>query len=612
MRKIISVLILTIILISTSMTVSLAADITDLLTFEEISFQTPEAITEDLALIKKFYEWDVSWESKKDNIIDTDGHVTRPMMGEDSVTVELVATLTNGTSTKYKSFIVTVLPIEDEKEILEKAKYTLTFENLSQTSSGSAYGILTLPSRGAYNTLILWESSDDGIIKIVPDGENYKGIISNAYWGDGIYNTALTATIMYKNEFVTKQFYITTAEKESIYIYSDTMQSVLNEFDLNFKKENSVLAIRKDLVLPKYDTVQMSFKSSDESVISNDGVVTRAYDKDNGVSFSVTFKNGYEKAVVLYWLNVKAVESDTISNYLEEDVAWAINQIKGNNSIANISTNLTLPEEGPNGSKLTWTSSNEGAITSKGVITRGTSDVDVVLTVRASYSKEYKEEALTIRIKAISNIIPPPTSGGGGGSSGGGISPTTRPPIVEDTDNTVFSDVPRSHWSYDAVMSLYNKGIINGVSDGYYAPDTNITREAFVKILVQASGLEVKEYAPVFEDVRPDEWYYNYISTAEAHKIVNGIGDSLFGIGESITRQDIFTIIARAFYPDEKAQSSPVFSDFYQAKEYSQNSIALLAEKGIIKGDENACNPNGFASRAEVAAVIYRVINAVK
>ena len=78
-----------------------------------------------------------------------------------------------------------------------------------------------------------------------------------------------------------------------------------------------------------------------------------------------------------------------------------------------------------------------------------------------------------------------------------------------------FSDVPAEHWAYKPINTLYEKGIINGVSATEFSPDTEITREEFLKLIVVLSGCEIESDSTVhFEDTDPDAWYYPYVSAA--------------------------------------------------------------------------------------------------
>ena len=91
---------------------------------------------------------------------------------------------------------------------------------------------------------------------------------------------------------------------------------------------------------------------------------------------------------------------------------------------------------------------------------------------------------------------------------------------------------------------MTEKGIVSGDDTGKFNPNDNITREQFLKMLVEAAGIETDEAENTFADVK-DAWYKPYVLKAKNFGIVNGISDTEFGIGSNITRQDMAVMITR-------------------------------------------------------------------
>ena len=108
----------------------------------------------------------------------------------------------------------------------------------------------------------------------------------------------------------------------------------------------------------------------------------------------------------------------------------------------------------------------------------------------------------------------------------------------------VFSDT-ESHENRDAVSILGSYGIISGVGGGRFSPDSTMTRAQFAKIVVCALGLEA-QYRGTFADVAESAWYAPYVDTAAAYGIVRGVGDGKFNPDSSITRQESAVMLARA------------------------------------------------------------------
>ena len=222
-------------------------------------------------------------------------------------------------------------------------------------------------------------------------------------------------------------------------------------------------------------------------------------------------------------------------------------------------------------------------------------------------------------------------SGGGGGGGGGGSStsaivtnssiPQELPEIqIGDLSETEtvseqefkFSDLDESHWAYNPVTELAKKGIVNGY-DGKFNPNANVTREEFVKMLVTAVGIET-ESANVFEDVADDAWYAPYVSAAKNSGIVNGISETHFGTGLYITRQDIAVMLYNTLkdITFEESEKEVPFADEEEISDYAKEPVRVLTLINMIEGrDENRFAPTENATRAEAAALIYRLINQI-
>ncbi|MBR5219054.1 MAG: S-layer homology domain-containing protein [Clostridia bacterium] len=190
---------------------------------------------------------------------------------------------------------------------------------------------------------------------------------------------------------------------------------------------------------------------------------------------------------------------------------------------------------------------------------------------------------------------------------------TTEPEPVVPEIKVEFSDVPETHWAREYIYELAKRGIINGTGENLFAPEANITREQFAKILVEAFGLRDDTATCDFTDVKKGEWYEIYVASAQKYGIINGIGDGLFGVGQNITRQDMAVMITRAAQaanvtiPAKKGM--PAFSDYASVSSYATVSIRILTSGDIINGfEDNTFRPFANATRAQAAKMIYMLI----
>ncbi len=220
-------------------------------------------------------------------------------------------------------------------------------------------------------------------------------------------------------------------------------------------------------------------------------------------------------------------------------------------------------------------------------------------------------------------------SGGGGSVSGGGSSagassftPAVLPenlqpitPVPEQkpqSPSKVFNDLAGYEWAADAIDRLFEKGIISGDGDGGYAPERNITRAEFLKLLVEATEIKVVENVEIiFDDVPETSWYYPYVKIAYSNKLVNGVSKIEFAPQNYITRQDMAVLInnylklsGKGFFGDEKR-----FADGNSIAEYAKDAVDTISASGIINGyEDGSFRPTALASRAEVAVLIDRLL----
>ena len=73
-------------------------------------------------------------------------------------------------------------------------------------------------------------------------------------------------------------------------------------------------------------------------------------------------------------------------------------------SVSSVRNDITLPSVGASGSTITWTSSDESALTAQGVVTRpaaGQSDAEVTLTATISYAGHTAEKKFVVKVEAM-------------------------------------------------------------------------------------------------------------------------------------------------------------------------------------------------------------------
>ncbi|MCI9626285.1 MAG: hypothetical protein HFI90_05825 [Clostridia bacterium] len=212
-------------------------------------------------------------------------------------------------------------------------------------------------------------------------------------------------------------------------------------------------------------------------------------------------------------------------------------------------------------------------------------------------------------------------SGGGSGSgsggrgsgskvSGGTISVPPNMTAPNEIDVNYYSDVTPSHEAWNAITYMTKIGKIQGVGNGQFLPDASITREEFVKILVEALFTVDASATTAFQDVAVDSWYYKYVATAQKLGVVNGISETSFGSGAHMTREEMATLVYRAAAATgislDTEGSSAVAADEDNISTWAYYPIYALRRSGMITGEN--VRPRDRATRAEAVQLLYQMI----
>lgn len=222
-----------------------------------------------------------------------------------------------------------------------------------------------------------------------------------------------------------------------------------------------------------------------------------------------------------------------------------------------------------------------------------------------------------------------PSDSGKGSSGGGGAGGTTKTkdnsvsvgfvgvgtvsttPEESDVITATYYDIEGYKWATTAIIALTDLGILNGKGEGLFAPEDNVTREEFAKILVGALG-EKPSDTNIFADVTSDAWYCGWVNRAAELGICRGIGNLEFGTGRNITREDMCQMIVNALkvkgYGGTKAELS--FKDAESISDYAKDAVGILYNMGAVNGiSETEFAPKEVANRAQAAKIVYHVLD---
>lgn len=176
-----------------------------------------------------------------------------------------------------------------------------------------------------------------------------------------------------------------------------------------------------------------------------------------------------------------------------------------------------------------------------------------------------------------------------------------------------FTDLIGSDWYYPAVQFTYEKKLLNGVSADHFAPGAPVTRAMLATILYRLAGEPSTDGSGgTFSDVDKSMWYEAGIKWGSATGIVNGMGNGIFEPNTNVTREQFAVMLYRYATEYKKLNGDKTgdlnrFKDHAAISVWSEKGLSWAVGAGILNGDTSGkLNPGGSASRAEAAAMLQR------
>lgn len=181
---------------------------------------------------------------------------------------------------------------------------------------------------------------------------------------------------------------------------------------------------------------------------------------------------------------------------------------------------------------------------------------------------------------------------------------------IKETETISFKDVKESDWFYKAVSYAVENGLMSGMSEDIFAPNTPLTREMLAVVLYNVEGQPEGTEVNTFTDVKGDMWYTDAILWANENGIVAGYDNGTYGVGDLITREQFATILYRyaqfkGYDTTQGGMAVREFSDYENISDYARPAMAWAVNAGIMGGmDDGTLMPQGKATRAEAATML--------
>ncbi|MDR2167332.1 MAG: S-layer homology domain-containing protein [Clostridiales bacterium] len=194
---------------------------------------------------------------------------------------------------------------------------------------------------------------------------------------------------------------------------------------------------------------------------------------------------------------------------------------------------------------------------------------------------------------------------------------TDRPGQFEIVPYLPFDDISAADWHHDYVAFAYLHNLMTGMGDGEFAPNMPTGRAMIVQVLFNMAGRpDVSGLANPFADISAESWYHDAVIWAAANGLISGF-DGNFAPGDNITRAHLVLILNR--YAEALGIALPAnrpataFADDSDIRNYAREAIDRFFQAMIITGyPDGSFNPDGEATRAELAAILQRFIEATQ
>ncbi len=172
-----------------------------------------------------------------------------------------------------------------------------------------------------------------------------------------------------------------------------------------------------------------------------------------------------------------------------------------------------------------------------------------------------------------------------------------------------FADV-QGHWAQDTVLTAFQNGWVEGVTSVSFRPDAPLTRAQAAVILVRALKLSPKEQSAVFSDTA-GHWAQAEIETVHSYGLVNGVGENRFSPDTSITREQMAVLLnnMRAYFTQSPGAGQTFTDVSPETNPWSYEAVSVMSGMGILQGfPDGSFKPQQVLTRAQMTVLVARLM----
>ena len=168
-------------------------------------------------------------------------------------------------------------------------------------------------------------------------------------------------------------------------------------------------------------------------------------------------------------------------------------------------------------------------------------------------------------------------------------------------------------WAETEIEYCRKNNVMTGDENGNLNPGGTLTRAEMAKMLVESFDIDYDD-APEFSDVDEDDWYYSYAKAIKAYMPAAG---SKFNGNETVSREEFAStlVLASGLRASSLCNLRILQDNFYDADKVSAKYKTLLSvavERAYYRGSDYYLRPTDTLKRAEVCAMLYRVLEKQK
>ncbi len=179
-----------------------------------------------------------------------------------------------------------------------------------------------------------------------------------------------------------------------------------------------------------------------------------------------------------------------------------------------------------------------------------------------------------------------------------------------------FSDVKKDDWYYDSVKYVYENSLMQGTESGF-APDGKMSRAMLVTVLYRIANPTQTSVEHGFNDVPEGQWYSDSVAWAKENGIVTGVTETEFMPDSYVSREQMAVVIYRFAktegYEIQESEELSSFSDYDEISDWALDALSWAKSEKLLTGtSDTTLSPKSVSTRAQVATILMRFCETLK